>query len=397
MRTRTILLWAAVLPAACGRLPLHEIPTTPSTTASEQPQGSDATNDWIRNRIDSTLKANDVPALSIGIVRAGKVSLLAGFGWQDRSEKKRVSEKTLYQIASQTKMFTGLIVNNLATEGKLNVEDYMVKCLPNGLTHQTKDKLKNITIKDLLHHRAGFPSRAPSDRRVDGDPMVAEYTEQDLLTDLNALELESQPDPRFSYSNFGYAVVGYICEKASRQAYATLVKQYVARRYGLSNTVVYPTGEQLARVAWPYRKDDRAVKSAPWRMGKLTAAGGGYSTAEDLTAVMAEQLKAYRLYEGKGSKSPLVVTEDTNTSWDNCRYGFGFAKSIKPDDTVLYGHGGDLDGYASGYAFSPEKNMGLVLLTSSGGRWFGQLEKAITQKLLQEYRIKHPVASVQDK
>ena len=114
----------------------------------------------------------------------------------------------------------------------------------------------------------------------------------------------------------------------------------------MPNTVIIPDSKQLTLIAWPYRKDNRNVKSAPWKMGKMTPAGGVYSNIKDLSNLLLAQMKAYQ--------AKVVDT-------------FG----------VRYGHGGELDGYASDYVFMPHQGLGIILLTSSGGRWFGELGKEI--------------------
>lgn len=338
-------------------------------------------NEWIHRKIDSTIKANNIPALSVGVIRDGKLAYVEGFGYLKRDSNIKVDENTLFQIGSDTKKFTGIIVNNLVSEGKLKLEEPITSYLKNELSSEGERKIGGITLNILLHHKSGIPNREPSNERIDGDPMLIPFTEENMIKDLNILELDFEPGEKFSYSNFGYAIVGYICEKVSGQDYSALVKKYVTNKYNMPNTVDYPSIEQSKLIAIPYRKDHRNVESKPWTMGKMTPAGGIYSNIKDLSNLMLAQVRAYqKLYE-KGDKiDPLILTEE-NSDTNEGQYGFGLGKSV--DDTgVRYGHGGDLDGYASGYVFLPKKDLGLIMLTSSGGQWFGQLEKQIRIELI---------------
>ncbi len=335
------------------------------------------TYEWVNHKVDSTIKANDIPSLSIGIVDEGKLSYFKGFGSYERGSAQTVDETSIYQIGSDTKKLTALIVKSLVLEGKLDMDASITKYLGNDLSADAKERLREITLRNLLRHTSGIPYRAPSNNRVDGDAMLIEYTEKDLLTDLNELTLQFEPGSQFGYSNLGYAIVGYICERVSSQAYAALLEKYIVDKYGLANTMVYPDQTQLLRIPTPYRKDDRSVKTEPWKMGQMTAGGGVYSNIVDLSKLMIKQLQTYRQQiAGEIDDTFLILTEDADSS----HYGLGLGKTVREGRT-WYGHGGDLDGFASAYVFSPDYNKGLILLTTSGGRWVGQLERDIIDKL----------------
>ncbi|GHA66876.1 hypothetical protein GCM10007389_19950 [Pontibacter akesuensis] len=335
----------------------------------------------MRSKIDSALKANNIPALSVGVISDGELWLYDGFGLKKREGEAAADEHTLYQIGSQTKMLTGIIVNRLVLERKLDLDASIVTYLPGVFNNQTREKLHAVTLRNLLQHKAGLPGIAPSDHRIDGDPMLVPYTELDLLKDLDELELAFAPGTDFSYSNMGYALVGYICERVSGQKYETLLQEYVAKPYQLTNTTTELAVHQQELLATPYRKDARNIETKPFIMGKLTSAGGVYSSVADLSRLMAAQLEAYRMLGQTEEQSPLVLTDSATP--DKKEYGFGLVRNVD-ERGVRYGHGGDLDGFASSYVFVPEHNVGLLLLTSSGGRWFGALEKELVIKLVAE-------------
>jgi CubicO group peptidase (beta-lactamase class C family) len=335
-------------------------------------------NDRIVYWIDSTMKTNNIPSLSLGIVRQGVLSFTKGFGTVERGSAIKVDEHTLYQIGSDTKKFTAIIVNNLVAEGKLSLKEPITTYLVNQLTDSAKLKLSGITLEMLLRHTAGIPNREPSNKRKDGDPMTIEFSEDSMIRDLNVMKLDFAPNSNFAYSNFGFAIAGYISEKVTGLSYDHLVKKYVTDKYGMPNTGVYLDTEQEKRIAWPYRKDNRMIKSKPWTMGKMTPAGGIYSNVTDVSRQMIAQIKVYRNFDENKQKShPLVLTDDKKEG----HFGFGLAKVVDSIG-VRYGHGGDLDGYASGYVFAPDENIGIILLTSSGGRWLARLEKQILAEMM---------------
>lgn len=330
---------------------------------------------WTSKQIDSIMCADNIPAISIGIIKDGKVIMNKGFGVHQRDQKVEASASSIYQIASDTKKMTGIIVKNLVDEGKVKLDEPIITYLGNSIGSSAKERLQSITLKQLLLHKSGLPYRQPTITRKDGEPMIIPYTEKDLLNDLNIVKLESEPGASFAYSNFGYAVIGYICERASKLKYEDLIKKYVAKAYQMPSTKTILTDSEKELLVTPYRKDDRNKESKAFNMGKLQAAGGVYSNTSDLLSLMTYQMNAY-IYQKKAD--PLVLTEDAES--EEYFYGFGLAKRVFETGTQ-YGHGGDLDGFASDYVFSPEYRSGIVILTSSGGQWVGELEKKVFYKL----------------
>ena len=275
--------------------------------------------------------------------------------------------KTLYQIGSDTKKLTAIIAKSLVLDGYLGFDTPIVTYLADVLTAEARERLKEITIRHLLQHRSGVPYREPTHRRIDGDPMLVPYTEKDLIHDLNTMELVAEPGTDSGYSNFGYAIAGYVCERASGESYGALLRKYVTQKYRMRYSGVDQSENQLGLIAVPYRKDNRMIKSQPWNMGKLTPGGGVYSNIFDSAKLMIAQLAAYRENaETADEGHPLILTDQHEE--EGRYYGLGLGKTVY-DYGVRYGHGGDLDGYASAYLFSPEHNGGLLFLTSSGGRW----------------------------
>lgn len=113
---------------------------------------------------------------------------------------------------------------------------------------------------------------------------------------------------------------------------------------------------------------------------------GGCSTVADLSQMMEQHLAAYQNYNQKQESSPLVLSEDKGAWGGNGfpYYGYGIMEFNKAIDTTMihFGHGGDVDGFASAYIFFPKQEVGIVMLTSSGGEWFTHLEWAIQDVLL---------------
>ncbi|KGJ89965.1 serine hydrolase domain-containing protein [Thalassotalea sp. ND16A] len=349
----------------------------------------------IEQQVQQFMAKEDIPALAIGIIQNGKVVFTSGQGVLDRKNKQPINSKTMFQIGSHSKPLTSIITLELIKEGKLNLSDRVVDHLPGVFPKASLAEFEALTIEHLMVHRSGLPTYPNNVTRIDGDAMLGGYSEEMLLEALSTIELRFAPDEKWRYSNFNYAVLGYVLSKITNKSYAQLVKHYITDKYELADTLVNLSDNQKNTVlATPYRKDNRQVATQPWDMGLLTPHGGVYSTIDDFAHLMELQIAAYNKYNNSGVTSALVSTQikyDTEFTQDGETYpGFSYGLGmieVTPEfpmhaETVLY-HGGDLDGFASEYRFSPEYGVGVVMLTSSGGRKFIRFAMKIMDELLE--------------
>lgn len=348
----------------------------------------------IDKQVQQFMAKEDIPALAIGIIQNGKITFTSAHGVIDRKNKQGINQKTIFQIGSHSKPLTSIITLELINEGKLNLSDRVIDHLPRVFPQASIAEFESLTIEHLMVHRSGLPTYPKNVTRIDGDAFLGGYSEAMLLEALSTIELRFAPDEKWRYSNFNYAVLGYILSKITNKSYSQLVKEYIAGKYELSDTLVNLSDEQKStELATPYRKDNRQVVTQPWDMGLLTPHGGVYSTIDDLAHLMELQMAAYRKYNKSGVTSPLISTQikyDTDFTqggkkYQGFSYGLGMIE-VTPefpmhDETVLY-HGGDLDGFGSEYRFSPEHGVGVVMLTSSGGRKFIRFAMTIMDELL---------------
>ena len=343
----------------------------------------------IEQLIQERVTENNIPSLSVGLIKDNKIFAYQNIGATERGGEQAVNENTSFQLASLTKMFTGLIAKELMVDGKIDVNASITTYLPTSLSKTAIEKLRPVTIRDLLQHKSGFPRDAASANRpwqfLDG-PMVGGYSETALLKDLEEMELIHTPGSKMEYSNLGFGTMGYILERVAGMPLPDLYDKYLVEKYGMNRTTMDLAKASEFGMAMPYMKWWRSIKTSPWEMGYLRSGGGLCSTVADLSQLMIQQMKAYQNFNNNQQQSPLVLSDD-KTSWGRSGfpyYGYGIMEFNKPIDTTMVhmGHGGDVDGFASAYIFFPKQQVGIVMLTASGGKWFNHLEWAIQGVLL---------------
>ena len=373
MRSMTIS-FVLILFVACS--------VTPALSFDKRTLDTRTDNAWIRSTIESRMKEHNIPAVSVGIIRGGKVTMVDGFGVRKRGGNSKANQDSIFQIASLSKTLTAIVANSLIEEGKLTLDEPITTYLPDSISDEATERLSKVTLRHLLQHQAGIPNDACSVYRHSKENGLSYWTsgylEAELLDDLEQIELEHKPGSKFAYTDSGYALVGYICEKASRESFDQLLKKHVTHKYGLRNTCVHLNEEQKSLAAIPYCPDDRDTASNFSDWGQATPASGIFSNATDLSRLLAAHLKAYQAFRQQGDRPPLILTDRAGT--DGKQDGFGLSKTVDESGTHFH-HGGSLGGFASEYRFSPDHNIGLVLLTSSGGHWFEELVREIDCKL----------------
>ncbi|MCA8969428.1 MAG: serine hydrolase [Planctomycetes bacterium] len=328
--------------------------------------GAQDVPDFAADRIDRIVKQRmaekGIPALSLGIVVGGEVVYERGFGRLGPGRSGDVDARSLYQIASISKMFTGIIANALIAEGVLDPEASITTYLRDVLQPDALRRLAPVRVRHLLNHTSGIPSRHCLIYSYVQRPRFAGYSEAQLIRDLDSVRLERTPGKHYEYSNSGYAVLGYICELAGRRSFRALVREHVTARYGLQRTTVTLESDGVDSII---ESPPRSSEVVPWRMsfGKGTPASGVVSCVEDLTALMVAQLRAFRATAaGDAAESaPLVLTGSFADAGHGERYGYGIFEHAAPGST-RYSHSGSVDRFYSAYDFTPAKNLGVVLL-----------------------------------
>ena len=98
--------------------------------------------------VTSYIRRNGLPGCSIVIIKDGKLVYEKGYGYD--SEGNPLTEKSLMRIGSVSKSFTGFSVLQLVDKGKINLDDPVVKHLPE--LRLDDRRLQKITIRHLLSH-----------------------------------------------------------------------------------------------------------------------------------------------------------------------------------------------------------------------------------------------------
>ena len=301
--------------------------------------------------INQVIKENS-PGAAVLVSQNGGIIYQKGFGYASLEHHVPVTVDTKFRIGSITKQFTSSAILKLQEEGKLSVNDKLSKYIPD---YPRGDE---VTIYHLLTHTSGI-------HNFTNKPDFLNY--QTVSIKLEALvnsfkndEFDFNPGEKWSYSNSGYVLLGYIIEKVTGGFYGDYLKDKFFTPLGMNDTDVYQYGPILKHEAFGYMYvDGKLQKAHNWEGSCVAGAGSIYSTVGDMCRwnealfngrmLSEESLKlAFTPVKLKGEKQP--------TSGYGCGWAIGEYCGLNEIE-----HEGGHDGFNSFLLRFPDLNSTIVV------------------------------------
>ena len=337
-------------------------------------------------RVESVMKASEVPGAAIAIVENGKVTLARGYGVRKLGSAEAVGADTLFQIGSTTKAVTATALALLVEEGKIRWDDRVIDHLP-GFRMYDPWVTREITVRDILVHRSGLG-------RGQGDLMFVPSTEisrADLVKRIQFLKPATSFRSGFAYDNVLYAVAGQLIEAVSGKTWEQFVEERILQPVGMKSSVTndvdrlsapdraYPHGRvgELRGIGPQQTFDEKKVALG----ANVGPAGAIAAGANDLARWLAVQLASGQL---PGSEQRLFSAESAQAMWQPVvpvpatpfppaladavpqfrGYALGWMVQDYRGHKVIQ-HGGGTQGFRAVVVLIPEKNTGFAIVNNS--------------------------------
>lgn len=247
---------------------------------------------FVDDKIAEFMTKHSIPGLTLAVTKNEKLVYVKAYGFADKEKNEKANTNHLFRVGSVSKPITSIAIFKLIDEGKLTLD---AKVFGSGAILGTEfgkaasysDNLKNITVRHLLNHTAGAWANTPN------DPLGMQPSMSN--NELFSWVIDNQPVSRapgtfYSYSNFGYYVLGRIIQKVSGKTYEQYIKDAVLSPIGIKNMKIGSSSFGL--------KSDLEVKSYisslsgdvdPYseNMSRIAAAGGWVASAKDLTKLLS--------------------------------------------------------------------------------------------------------------
>jgi CubicO group peptidase (beta-lactamase class C family) len=325
--------------------------------AAAQQAGGDwrlPSDDEIRGLIAARNAPRPGQGIVIGILGPEGERIVAG----GTGAGAAVDSTTLFEIGSITKVFTALLLADMANKGEVSLDDPAAKYLPAG--HRMPERGgRPITLTDLATHRSGLPRMADDMWAVSHpDGQFADYTEERLLAFLDRHQLTREPGAQFDYSNIGMGLVGHLLTRAAGSDYETLMRTRITGPLGMDDTMITLPPSHAARLAAPFDAYMRPVK--PIEMAALAGAGAIRSTVADML-IFAKALLDPASPVAPALKTALSVRTPSENRFEQA---LGWVVRRLSGRELLM-HDGSTSGFSSILILEPAKGRAVVALVNS--------------------------------
>jgi D-alanyl-D-alanine-carboxypeptidase/D-alanyl-D-alanine-endopeptidase len=310
--------------------------------------------DLVADAANSVVRRRWTSAATVGAF-AGSAEATASCGIARPSIP--ADSRSMYEIGSLTKLFTGLILADMVVNAELDIDAPASSFLDHTEELPTYGGTQ-ITLGHLATHTSGLPDSPLSNLAYLRSDAFSKIDDRQVLAAAALARLKRLPGTGSpSYSNLGFAILGIVLVRAAGAAsYSDLVTRRVCDPLSLPDTVTVPGAEQIHRVAQGFRWGNRA--SPPWRLTGLVAAGGLLSTITDVLRFLREQARPV------SSLGPAILKMQSlriGTVDD----GIGIAWMLsRSNQTVVMHHSGGTGGFRSWVGVNPEQNAGVALMSA---------------------------------
>jgi len=178
--------------------------------------------------------------------QAGKQPQFYTGGWKDREKKIPADPKSLFKIASISKLYTAVAATKFVKEKRLSFDKTLADYLP-----ELNERIENadeITLKMMIQHRSGIPN-------FTDNPAFWKNEEENGKNALDfALDLPAsfKPDKGYEYSNTNYLLLRKILDKVLGYNHNEYIKEKILKPLELKNTFFSINDVDLAYVMSGY-------------------------------------------------------------------------------------------------------------------------------------------------
>ena len=350
--------------------------------ALERPAEIDA---YLQDRMDSA----GIPGMAVGVIRSGDLAYTGYFGYADIESERPVSSDTRFMIASVSKTVTSAALMLLESRGQIDIDRSISDYLPFEVSHPRQGE-RVITARMLLTHTSGI---------VDNwDVLDALYTIADGGGDSNVgLErlirgyvlpggeyysatanfASGAPGTIHSYSNIGFAMIGYLVEVVSGMPFDQFCENELFEPLGMTSTSWFLEGLDPLTIATPYAFDGDTPSPLP-HYGYATYPDGQLrTTIEDYARFLQVFLRHEVDVLSRSTVDEILRIQDEDTHrWQAIAWNYDETESFLVNLHLPHrpAHSGGDPGVATFTMIDPVTGGGFIVFTNGMADGIGAIK-----------------------
>lgn len=330
-------------------------------------------------KLEVFLAESQAAGISAGYAINGNVVWQSAKGYADIKAKAPIGKETKIRMASISKSMTALAVMQLWEQGKLDLDAPIQTYIPDYPTHPSTQ----ITTRHLLSHTSGISGY----KNTKEQNTIKEYKSlTDALDLFKTRELLFEPGTKYSYTTYGYTVLGVIVERVSGMDFEKYMQQHIWDRAAMTETGVVKFGAAPENTSKIYHRKGGKGKARDGIDNNLSnriPGGGFYTTVTDM------------LKFGNAVINNVFVKKETldymrehhSLEKERNAYGFGwYLYGAKPNEGELIGHSGAQMGASSQLWIIPERKIVVIVLVNTSRVEVGEFAYDLLKMALTEIK-----------
>jgi len=312
------------------------------------------------------MKKYNINGVSIAVIHNYQIEWARGYGFADVSEKRPVTETTLFQAASISKSLNGVGVLKLVQEKKLDLNSDINQYLVTWkFPYDEKSNNKLITLANLLSHTAGLTIHGfPGYAKGEVLPTLSQILDGQKPANTEAVRSSTEPGKSVIYSGGGVTVSQMIVTDVTHQPYDVFMQKNVLDPLGMSgSSFTQPPPEAKEKVlATGYKTDGKEV-TGKYHIYPEQAAAGLWTNPSDLCRYIIETQLSY---QGKSSKvlTPEMTRLRLTPVLEDAALGT-FVNSRVTGSLKYFNHNGGNEGFSCTAIGCRDNGEGVVIMTNS--------------------------------
>jgi CubicO group peptidase (beta-lactamase class C family) len=302
----------------------------------------------------SMMQTYDIPNGAFAFAIGNRLLLAHGYSWNDGGFTTQTD--SLFRIASVSKPITAVGVLRLVQDGRLDLDAPLVDLIDLSTAHGTPDpRLGQVTVRMVLQHLGGWDRNLIIDPQFDTKTVKQALgldrpvTIADIVAYMSGEPLQYDPGTTFSYSNYGYLLLGRVIETVSGQPYERMIR----------HQILAPLGITAMRLGGATRADRlpneveyfSTASPTPYEafdMRVMEAAGGWVGSAVDLVRFGALHHRVLDETHRAIMLAPPLIGRDSSDLY----YGCGWEVMVGSDGAMISAwHDGGIRGSVAIMAF----------------------------------------------
>lgn len=319
-----------------------------------------------RRILVALVEANGVPGMGAAIWSGDRLVWTGSAGQRDVERKLPVDEKTIFRLASVSKLLAATAAAKLHEQGRLDVDAPISTMVP-----YLGNDWPAISTRQLAAHVSGIPHYQPIDANRGGHRFASV---RESVGVFSARPLLFVPGARYSYSSYGFTLLTAAIEARSGKSYLDYLANDIVPGIAIGPDAT-ATGNPNASKAYAFT-DATVAEVAPHDFS-YSWGGAGMGATPAALATFGGRLLAGKIVSRATLDwmlRPGKLADGSNVRDDDYEVGFGWRTQSDVDGERTAHHAGVTGGARSTLVLYPDRGLAISLL--SNALWVSSIEQS---------------------